>query len=103
MEFNNKEINKMKINFEKVEVFANLAKTKATIMNIKEGFADAIYTQGQGIACHALALKIYNSKGEEEYDDKEVQLIGVCSELCSPAVMDGIKSMIEKGKQEGQP
>lgn len=93
----------MKINFEKVEVFTNLAKTKAAVIDIKEGFADAIYTQGQGIACHALALKIYNSKGEEEYDDKEVQLIGVCSELCCPAVMDGIKSMIEKGKQEGQP
>ena len=89
----------MKINFEKVEVFANLAKTKATIMNIKEGFADAIYTQGQGIACHALALKIYNSKGEEEYSDKEAELISRCSELCTPAVMDGIQAAITKGRE----
>ena len=60
----------MKINFEKVEVFTNLAKTQAVVMDIREGLADAIYTQGQGVACHALALKIYNSKGEEEYSDR---------------------------------
>lgn len=90
----------MKINFERIEVFANLAKTQARVMNIKEGFADAIYTQGQGIACHALAMKIYNSKGEEEYDDREVQLIEMCSELCTPAIMDGIKSIINKTKEK---
>ena len=90
----------MKINFEKVEVFTNVAKTKAAVIDIKEGFADAIYTQGQGVACHALALKIYNSKGEEEYSDKEEELISRCSELCTPAVMDGIQAAITKAREQ---
>ena len=42
--------------------YRDLAKTDAVTTNIKEQLADNIYKHGQGIAHHALALKIYNSQ-----------------------------------------
>lgn len=87
------------INFEKIEVPENLAKTRVQVVNIKEAFADAIYQRGTGIACHSLALKIYNSDGATEYNEREVQLISTLAQsIVTPAVMDGITEAIKRGQ-----
>lgn len=94
---------KTRIDFTKIEVPGNLAGTRVTVMDIREPFADIIYRQGTGIACRALALKIYNSRGEAVYDGNEVALIAeLASNLLTPAVMDGIRSAIGKGGAEAQ-
>ena len=86
------------IDFGKIEVPENLAKTRVRVMDIREPFADIIYQRGTGIACRALAVKIYNSEGATEYNEKEVELIaGLSQYLLAPAVMDGVKDAIEKG------
>lgn len=48
----------------------------------------------------AIAMKIYNSNGDEEYSNKQAELISRCSELCIPAVMDGIQAAITKGRKK---
>mgnify|MGYP001266117733 FL=1 len=55
----------MKINFKEFKVYTNLAKSDSQLINIVTELADGIYKTAQGIAGHSLALKIYNSKGEE--------------------------------------
>ena len=63
--------------------------------NVKTDFSNVIYTMGHGIEAHALALKIFNSSGETEYNENEVRLIKKYSELCQPAFIDAINRVIE--------
>lgn len=54
----------MQIDFTKIAVPMDIAKTNFQVVDIREEFANVIYMRGSGVGCHALALKIYNSKGE---------------------------------------
>ncbi len=89
----------MKIDFTKIAIPMDIAKTNYLLADIREEFANAIYVRGAGVACHALALKIYNSKGEEDYNDKEIGIIKQFAQMCTPAVMDGINDIIDKQKE----
>lgn len=42
---------------------------------MQEGFANIIYLNGSGVACHALAMKVYKSEGETEFTDEEITLM----------------------------
>ncbi len=64
-------------------------------MNVKKDFANAIYQRGFGIEAHALALKIYNSEGEAEFNEKEIALIKQYADLCQPAFIDAINKILE--------
>lgn len=86
----------MKIDFKRVEVFTNIAKTECVVTDIREAFADLIYTRGTGIKAHALAMKIYNSDSETEWTEEETKLIKAYSELCTPSYLDAINKLIEK-------
>ena len=87
--------NMKKINFERIELFADIAHTQCVVQNVKTDFSNVIYTMGHGIEAHALALKIYNSSGETEYNENEIRLIKKYSELCQPAFIDAINRLIE--------
>lgn len=87
----------VKINFERFPVWADLEHKTQVIRDIKKSIANELYQHGQGIAFHALALKIYNSQGEEEYDEEEYKLIlAFAEQLATPAVLDTIRDL---GKQ----
>lgn len=51
----------MKIDFSRIEIFTDVAHKNCSICDLRTQFADVIYNMGQGVAAHALALKIYNS------------------------------------------
>lgn len=85
----------MILNFKNTEIFTNVAKTRCTVMDIREAFADVIYANGCGIKAHALALKIYNSDEETDFSEEEIKLIKEYSGLCTPAVIDAIHKKIE--------
>ena len=83
----------MKINFEQLKVYTDIAKTNETVTNVKVQIADALYQNGFGIACHALALKIYNSQGECELTDEECQiLMSFVEQKCTPMIIDAFKN-----------
>lgn len=88
----------MEIDFSKIEIFTDVAHKNCSICDLRTQFADVIYNYGQGIASHALALKIYNSSGPEHFDDKELHLIEQYSKLCSPAFIDAIEQIIKLHK-----
>lgn len=86
----------MKIDFEKFILFQGLNGRTQTL-NVKNVLADELYTKGQGIVFHALALKIYNSEGETEYSDAEYALLVNFAEHCmTPNFIDSLKAL--KGK-----
>lgn len=83
----------MKINFEKFVLFQGLS-GQTQVLDVKNVLADELYTKGQGIAFHALALKIYNSKGETEYSDMEFALLADFAEHCmTPNFIDSLKAL----------
>lgn len=94
----NKKKNMKKINFEKLEIFTDIAKTNKVESDVKTDFANFIYKNGSGIEMHALALKIYNSEGETEYNDKECELIRAASRSLAPFFIDAIENAL-KDKQ----
>ena len=84
-----------KINFEEITMFLDVAHTRQVTQNVRTSFADIIYSFGTGVACHALALKIYNSKGEKEYNEEECELIQRFAEKCTPAFIDAINDLLK--------
>jgi len=87
-----------KINFEKLETFTDITKTKKVEQDVKTEFANFIYKNAAGIEMHALALKIYNSEGETEYNEKECELIKAVSRSLAPFFIDAIDNIL---KDEG--
>lgn len=86
----------MHINFSRIEVPEGIRKNRVRVTDIKEGFANLVYNQGQGVACGALALKIYNSDDNTDYTPQEVELIKrLSSILATPAMNDGILAAID--------
>ena len=80
-----------KIDFQHFKVYASISRKAAHTVDAREGFADVIYNNVNGIRAHALAMKIYKSEGETEYTDEEVRLIRtVAEQLCVPGFIDGL-------------
>lgn len=86
----------MKLNFDEVEVYTDLSKEKSVTQSIRKDFANFIYTQGNGIAAHALALKIYNGNQDTDFNPQEVEIIRSFSHGCTPCVIDAITELIAK-------
>ena len=82
----------MKINFEQLRVYNDIAKTKAQVIDAKVQVADALYQNGFGIASHALAFKIYNSQGDCELTEEEYQiLMSFVEQKCTPMIIEAFK------------
>lgn len=82
------------INFEKLEVHTDIDGQNKQESNVKKDFANLMYQHGKGIEFHALAMKIYNSKGEEEYSEDECKLIKQASLTCAPFFIDAISDVL---------
>ena len=85
----------MEIDFKRLEIFDGVAHRSCTVVDVREPFADVIYQHGNGVAAHALALKIYNSQGPTQYSEQEVELIRRSAGLCSPAFMDAVQAVTQ--------
>lgn len=84
------------INFEEFSLYMGIAKTNNHIGDARESVANLLYLNVAGIRAHSLALKIYQSDGETEYSDDEVQLIQeVANKHCLPNFIDSLSDMID--------
>lgn len=89
----------MKLNFKELRVF-NIARTKETIVDAREIFADAISGNIIGFEAHNLCHKIFESDGDEDYTDREVELIQQYSSLGTGQFIDAVLNMIETAKKQ---
>lgn len=90
----------MKLNFKELHVFNGLSRATEAVEDVRELFADAIYSAGNGVAALELCRKIYNSDGEEEYTDREVELIKQYASLGTPRFIDAVMTMIDNAKKQ---
>lgn len=85
-----------KINFKEIEIFADISRTKTFTGDGREEFANLLYTGCNGIAAHALALKIYQSDGAIEVSEaEEAMILAVAEQRCTPAFIDGIQKQLK--------
>lgn len=87
-----------KLNLKKLEVFTNFAKTKFVIVDSRESFADAIYQNFPRIGFQSLAMKIYNSEGEFEIDEREENCLKQVLEsgLITMQFIDAVELQLEE-------
>lgn len=92
----------MKIDFDRLEVFTDLERRHCTVAKLRRPLANALYTLGSGISCHALALKLWNTAGAQDFSGEEAALIRSLAErACSPAVIEAVRAATEERKEAG--
>lgn len=91
----------VKLNFKEFFVYTSVNKKSKKVGDVREIFADLLYTGINGIRSHALALKIYQSDGETEFTDEEIQLICSTAEArCLPGFIDGLNEQLGVGHEQ---
>ena len=84
---------KIKINFEDIGIYTDIERKTMVRLDMKKKIANDLYNHGQGIAFHALALKIYNSQGEIELSEEEYNLLmDYVRQMGTPAAIDALES-----------
>ena len=82
----------IKINFEDVGIYTDIEHKTMVRLDMKKKIANDLYNHGQGIAFHALALKIYNSQGEIELSEEEYNLLmDYVRQMGTPAAIDALE------------
>ena len=89
----------MKLNFKVFPLYQGLDKNNITIVDVTKAVAEGIYNKASGIVAHALALKIYNATGEEEYSDEEIEILKSFSTQCTPAFIDSFEQFIKTNEK----
>lgn len=85
----------MNIDFSRIEIFTDVAHKNCSICDLRQQFADVIYNVGSGIEALSLAMKIYNSDGPTEYNEKELRLIDTYAmKCCSPAFIEAMNRIL---------
>lgn len=82
------------MNFKEVEIFTDIEKKRCSRTDVRKDLANMIYNGSNGIAAHALALKIYNSDGDIELNEEEKEIVRqVANAFCTPAFIDAIDKL----------
>lgn len=90
----------MKIDFTKFPVWGSIDKSFAIEQDVSKSLADAIYMQVPGMEAHQLAHKIYESKGETEYDEQEIALLQSSLNLFTPIFIDSFNDYIKENVEQ---
>ena len=69
-------------------------------LDVRYEFSNAMYLRGNGIEMAALAMKIYNSKGEEEYTPQECAIIREFAKTLSPMFSDSINEILDSNEDD---
>ena len=86
----------MRINFKELPLYTGISKQKRVVCDARESFADVLYSHCNGIRSKSLALKIFNSDGEIDLTEEDVQLIVMASNsFCTPAFIDSLNELLQ--------
>ena len=88
-----------KINFKEFQIQENLFSDTKTIVDLREGFSNVVYKNSQGIKGLDLALKIYKSDGEIEFNNDELQIIKSVSEICVAPITKAIQDILNEDEK----
>ncbi|GHT62763.1 hypothetical protein FACS189451_07890 [Bacteroidia bacterium] len=89
-----------KINFKEFTIKLDIAGTKKQTVDVREAFANILYSRVNGIRAHSLSITIYRSDGILEITGEDAELIGaVAAQFCTPAFIDAINEQLNNQEQ----
>ncbi|CCZ10522.1 hypothetical protein [uncultured Culturomica sp.] len=89
-----------KLNFKEFSIYTGISKIQALTGDVRESFADVLYSQCNGIRAKNLAMMIFNSEGEIEVTDEDLKLIQMAANAyCTPAFIDAIDEQLNKKEE----
>ena len=89
----------IRLNFKEFEIYAGVSKDRRQKGDARETFADVLYTKGCGVRSGSLTMRIYESDGEIEFDEQDVDfMLAIAMQHCNPAFIDGLQEQVERGK-----
>lgn len=87
----------MKVNFAKLQIYTDIAKTNGILIDARKDLSNILYNGCTGIVAHAVALKIYNSEDAIEITAEEAGIVKETAEkYCTPAFIDGINEAMKE-------
>lgn len=91
-----------KLNFKEFRMPLDIAHTHSQTGDARESTANMLYLNVNGIRAHALALKIYQSTGEEDYSQEEVDtIVRIAETYALPAFIDGLRDQLKNNQNNG--
>ena len=90
-----------KLNFKKFPCYTDIRRENKRDYDLQFDLANQMYLNGSGIAMGALAMKIYNADGEQEYNEQECSIIIDFAKTLNPIIYDSIKDEVEAQKNNG--
>ena len=90
-----------KLNFKKFPCYTDIRKENKREYDLQYDLANQMYLNGSGVAMGALAMKIYNADGEQDYNEQECRIIIDFAKTLNPIIHDSIKDEIEAQKNNG--
>lgn len=93
--------NMVKINFNEFNLFADIENKVCRVADVRNELADALYTRGQGVAFHSLAMRIFQAHGEMELTDEEYDILLQFSDFgLPPAFSDSLRKLYQKDNKQ---
>ena len=92
----------MKVNFTQFPIYTKIKKDMKVACNVVDPLANGIYKNVAGLQAHLLSEKIYQSTGEMELNDGEVEIINKVSECFPGAFADSLTDYIKDYKETEQ-
>ena len=85
----------IKLNFQQFKIPTDIQHSAYKEGDVRETVANMLYRNVNGIRAHALAMKIFKSEGNTEYDELEVEFIkNMADTYGTPAFIDGLREQI---------
>lgn len=86
-----------KLDFRAFSVPTGITRQARQVIDAREQIADLLYTRVSGIKAHRLAFKVFDSTGETEFGEEEIEMIRMAVErYCLPSVIDGLEEMLNR-------
>lgn len=89
------EQNNMKVNFKLFRLYLNVSRKEYKDVDAREAIADIVYQNSSGIAGLELAQKIYNSEGEIDLSEREVQMLKSLYPVCKPIFIESLNEILK--------
>lgn len=89
------EQNNMKVNFKSFRLYLNVSRKEYKDVDAREAIADIVYQNSSGIAGLELAQKIYNSEGEIDLSEREVQMLKSLYPVCKPIFIESLNEILK--------
>lgn len=87
--------NNMKVNFKLFRLYLNVSRKEYKDVDAREAIADIVYQNSSGIAGLELAQKIYNSEGEIDLSEREVQMLKSLYPVCKPIFIESLNEILK--------